>query len=175
MNDMLEKPYTLEQCRALLQQWLPTAAKPVAAANLPPANRPAANLPAANAAGVDHNLLAAVDATTVVHLRTLRTDGSGDLYSELVELFQRTSAEALAELRTSLSQADLATAAAICHRLSAAAANVGALRFAQDTRRLEQHCRARSLALIRPLYERLQGAYPVLIEELMNISQRAIA
>ncbi len=135
----------------------------------------AANLPGANAAFTDHNPLAAVDPNTVVHLQTLRTDRSSDLYSELVELFHRTSAEALLQLRTSLSQADLATAAAICHRLSAAAANVGALRFAQDLRRLEQHCRTGTPSLIKPLHQRLLAAYPSLIDELMRTSHRAIA
>ncbi len=165
MNDMLEKPYTLEQCKDLLQRWLPAAVIQIAAAHLP----------STTAAPTDHNPLAAVDPNTVLHLRTLRSDRSTDLYSELVELFHSTSAEALLQLRTSLSQADLAGAAAICHRLSAAAANVGALRFAQDLRRLEQHCRNGTPSLIKPLHQRLLAAYPSLIDELMRTSHRAIA
>lgn len=165
MNDMLEKPYTLDQCGQLLQQWIPAAADQVASANVS----------AAHTAVTDQNPLAAVDPSAVVHLRTLRTDGASDLYSELVELFHRTSSQALLQLRTSLSQADLATAAAICHRLSAAAANVGALRFAHDLRRLEQHCRSGAPSLIRPLHQRLLAAYPSLIDELMRTSHRATA
>ena len=68
MNDLMSKPYSLDQCAQLLRRWIGaadaaprTAPQPVEAAE--------------------------IDATTVIGLKNLR-GGQSDLYSKLVDLFQ---------------------------------------------------------------------------------------
>jgi signal transduction histidine kinase/CheY-like chemotaxis protein/HPt (histidine-containing phosphotransfer) domain-containing protein len=146
MDDVLSKPYTLEQCAQLLQRWTRSAV------SVEPADT-----------------LCTVDVATVARLRRLRGPDEADLYARVVELFRTGSADAFAQLRAALEGADLPAAAAICHRLAASAGNVGALSFARDLRALEQLCRAGQAREARPLYERLAAAHPGLIAELIQL------
>ena len=116
-----------------------------------------------------------MDAAAVATLRRLRSDGPGDLYSKLVDLFQAGSAQALAQLAATLDAADLVAAAAICHKFASSAANVGASAFARDVRELERLCAAGEAQRARELYERLAAAHPILIEELSALRLRASA
>ncbi len=52
------------------------------------------------------------------------------------------SAESLAALDLALARADLPAAAALCHKLKASAANVGALAFSRELGLLEEACDA---------------------------------
>ena len=119
--------------------------------------------------------LASLDSAAVATLRRLRSDGPGDLYSKLVDLFQAGSAQALAQLAATLEAADLIAAAAICHKFGSSAANVGATAFARDVRELERLCAAGEVRGARELYQRLAAAHPALIEELSAQRLRASA
>jgi signal transduction histidine kinase/ligand-binding sensor domain-containing protein/CheY-like chemotaxis protein/HPt (histidine-containing phosphotransfer) domain-containing protein len=156
MEDMLSKPYTLEECAQVVRRWSTPGAIQV---------RPAAR----------SNPLASVDAAAVTSLRRLRGDGQGDLYSKLVDLFQAGSSQTLAQLAATLEAADLIAAAAVCHKLAASAANVGASAFARDVRELERLCTAGEARGARELYGRLEAAHPALIEELSALRLRASA
>jgi HPt (histidine-containing phosphotransfer) domain-containing protein len=98
-----------------------------------------------------------------------------DLYSKLVELFRTTSAESLAQLRAAFARHDLAACAAICHKLSASAANVGALEYAKQVRRLEQLCIANDPEKSLELHDTLQAAHAPLIDALLGLTLRATA
>jgi CheY-like chemotaxis protein/HPt (histidine-containing phosphotransfer) domain-containing protein len=157
MNDLLSKPYTLEQCTRLLQHWVGKGD---------------------GAGGTDTTapeLLSSVDASAVARLRNLRTGRPGDLYSTLVELFRTGSAESMQRLRVALGSGDFSAAAAVCHKLGSSAANIGALAFAADVRRLGQRCVAADGAGARLLHRTLERAYPGLLEELARLQLRATA
>jgi len=156
MDDMLSKPYTLEECAQVVRRFGVRGA--IAASTRAPSDP-----------------LASVDAAAVATLRRLRSDERVDLYSKLVELFQAGSAPALAQLAATLDAADLVAAAAICHKLGSSAANVGANAFARDVRELERLCAAGEAQRARELHERLAAAYPALIEELSAQRLRASA
>ena len=143
MDDLLSKPYTLQQCEQLLRRWM------------------------SSAAGIE--ALCALDLATVERLQALRSAGQMNLYSRVVELFQSGSVQALAQLRGALERADLPAAAAVCHRLASSAGNVGALGFARDLRQLERLCRAGQARGTQALYERLAAACPALIEQLLRL------
>jgi two-component system sensor histidine kinase/response regulator len=161
MDDMLSKPYTLEACAALLGRWLQRDGKSLAVSP-PPA------LPLAQE-------LAAVDAKAVASLRNLRSGGGPDLYSKLVALFQAGAGESLAALDRALADSELPAAAALCHKLKASAANVGALSFSRELGSLEAACGAGHLEQARQLCARVRGAYPALLAELNNLTLRASA
>ncbi|HEV2703820.1 MAG TPA: two-component regulator propeller domain-containing protein, partial [Steroidobacteraceae bacterium] len=162
MDDMLSKPYTLDACAQLLRRWLPRTAQTAAA---PP---PQSSLPVASE-------LAVVDGKAVASLRNLRTGGGADLYSKLVGLFQTGSAETLDALERALAQSDLPAAAALCHKLKASAANVGALVFSRELATLETACVAGHIEEAQALHARVRGAYPALLAELANLTLRASA
>lgn len=102
-------------------------------------------------------------------LRKLRTSQQGDLYTTLVELFRVGSQRSLAELRTAMADRDLRAAAALCHKLASSAANVGALAFADDVRRLGRLCTAADEPGAARLYRALERAHPDLLETLMRL------
>jgi signal transduction histidine kinase/ligand-binding sensor domain-containing protein/CheY-like chemotaxis protein/HPt (histidine-containing phosphotransfer) domain-containing protein len=164
MDDMLSKPYTLEACAALLSRWLQRDAKSRAVLPLPPQPVPPLALE-----------LAAVDAQAVASLRNLRSSGGADLYSKLVALFRAGSADSLAALDRALVGSDLPAAAALCHKLKASAANVGALIFSRELGLLEAACGAGNLEQARQLCARVRGAHPALLTELDHLTLRASA
>ena len=148
MDDMLSKPYTLDACAQLLRRWL----QPQGSAQL-----------------------SVIDPKTVANLRSLRTGGSGDLYSKLVVLFESGSAESLAALDLALARAEVPAAAALCHKLKASAANVGALAFSRELALLEQACDAADMAQAQRLHARVRSAYPAVLSELSSLTMRASA
>jgi HPt (histidine-containing phosphotransfer) domain-containing protein len=120
-------------------------------------------------------VLSCVDAKTVAGLRNLRAAENADLYPKLVDLFRTAAAGAMVQLESAIAVDDFQTAGAVCHKLASSAANVGALAFARDLRRLEESCEAGDAARARGLCDRLCAAYPVLVEELMRLQFRQTA
>jgi len=165
MDDILSKPYTLEDCARMLHRWLVRADSPAREAGAPQAIV-AARVPDA---------LASVDANAVAALRKLNTGKHEDLYSELVELFRGSSDQSLAELDAALARDDLKAAAAVCHKLASAAANVGALAYAQRIRELEQYALAGERASARAGCDALRAAYGPLLATLQSHCLRATA
>lgn len=158
MDDMLSKPYTLEECARTVRRFGTQAAK---------ATQPQS--------GARAEPLASVDAAAVAGLRRLRGDGHPDLYSKLVDLFEVSASQSLAQLSAALDAKDLVAAAAVCHKLASSAANVGASAFARDVRALERLCASGEARPARDLYQRLATAYPALIAELSAQRLRASA
>ena len=116
-----------------------------------------------------------VDTRTVANLRQLRGADGGQLYSKLVALFETGSTATLSALDGALASAELPMAAALCHKLKASAANVGALTFSRELGRLEKACQTRNLAEAQHLHARVRSAHPALLAELANLTLRASA
>ena len=161
MDDLLTKPYTFEQCAQLLRRWLGSrAARPAGEQSL--------------ASGAD--ALASVDAQAVASVRNLRPGKQVDLYSKLVDLFRVGSLTSMTQLREALANNDCQRADAICHKLASSAANVGALAFARDVRRLGQlMSTSADAAAAAKLHQALQAAHPALLEQLMRLQLRESA
>ena len=160
MDDLLTKPYTLEECAQLLRHWIGGKTdRPAGETQLRPGR----------------DALSSVDPTAVASLRNLRPGRHVDLYSKLVDLFRVSSSGSLAELRAALAISDFKTAGAICHKLASSAANVGALAFAKDVRLLGQMCIAGDAVAAQQLHADLETAHPALLEELMRLQLRESA
>ena len=119
--------------------------------------------------------LASVDAAAVASLRKLRSGAHADLYSRLVELFRSGSTESVAQLRAAIAARDLTAAASVCHKLASSAANVGALIYAKELRKLEQLCIANDVAKATELNDAIQTAHPALLDALLGLTLRASA
>jgi signal transduction histidine kinase/ligand-binding sensor domain-containing protein/CheY-like chemotaxis protein len=197
MDDILSKPYALEDCTRLLRRWLARAdaaatsgsaprVAPARAASkesgsatsvgaAPPVAATSSTAAEHAAARTSLPALASVDASAVAALRRLRGGKQADLYSRLVELFRPASAEALASLQAALEGRDLVAAASICHKLASSAANVGALVYAKQIRQLEQACIAADIVKVRELNVTLQAAHAPLMEALQDLCLRESA
>jgi CheY-like chemotaxis protein len=176
MDDVLSKPYTLEDCEKLLRRWLPGDREPRVAT---PPNGAAPTLGTAPEPQEQANPraaeLAKLDNATVMRLRGAGAPGRPSLYSRLVELFRTGSSAALEELQAALRGGDLTAARAICHKLKSSAANVGALAFSEDVRRLEQLCAAGNATAAWSLFERLRSVHPLLIAEMTAFERKESA
>jgi CheY-like chemotaxis protein/HPt (histidine-containing phosphotransfer) domain-containing protein len=159
MDDMLSKPCRLDECAQVLRRWIARSDEHTHRQTLP-----------ASSEG-----LSSVDGAAVARLRKLRGGGHADLYSKLVDLFQTSLSDLLAQLQVALEAGDLKAASAVCHKLASSAANVGALSFAKLVRQLEQLCIAGDTTRAQSLYEQLRAAQPALIEELLSVRLRATA
>jgi two-component system sensor histidine kinase/response regulator len=160
MDDMLSKPYTLDACAQLLGRWI---------------RGPVASSGATSAPQSGVTELSGVDTQVVASLRKLRPGATSDLYSQLVEMFKSGSLQSMSQLSGAMTSSDLPSAAAVCHRLKASAANVGALAYSRELQRLEDACVAGDIEQVRRRYGRLQTAHPALLAELSERSLRASA
>jgi signal transduction histidine kinase/ligand-binding sensor domain-containing protein/CheY-like chemotaxis protein/HPt (histidine-containing phosphotransfer) domain-containing protein len=162
MDDILTKPYTLEDCTRLLQAWLrQPKARTSDSASAPQ--------------GIVRSELSLLDAAAVGTLQKLRAGKHADLYAKLVELYRASSADSLEKLRLAFASPDLPAAAAVCHRFAAAAANVGALEYGKQLRHLEDLCIAGDLVNAIKLYEALLEAHACLLDSLQNVSIKNVA
>jgi CheY-like chemotaxis protein/HPt (histidine-containing phosphotransfer) domain-containing protein len=161
MDDILSKPYSLDDCRAMLARWLPRKS-------------PTAAVPAAamDQAGTDD--LTSIDAAAVRALGKLGA-GSGALYERLTALFEKSSQPLMARLAAALETQDWKQAGDVCHTLKSSAANVGAKAFSGKVRELEQFCRDGDADRAKALHERLAGAYGPLLDGLRGTRMAALA
>ena len=159
MDDLLEKPYSLEDCAGVLRALMVRSAAP---ANAVEPRQVAEEL-------------SSIDGAVVAAVRSLSPHAHADLYFKLVGLFRKSSTVELSRLRSALDRPDLAAAAAICHKLKASADNVGAASFADGLRDLEQRCNSGDLAGCRTRFATLDAIHPALLEELERFSLKASA
>jgi signal transduction histidine kinase/ligand-binding sensor domain-containing protein/CheY-like chemotaxis protein/HPt (histidine-containing phosphotransfer) domain-containing protein len=177
IDGILSKPYTLDDCMRLLRRWL-TPDGETAVAHAGDTRPVRARHPADSTAREDIDdlrTLACVDPDAVAALRQLHSGRQAALYSKLVELFRSSSTQSLSDLRAALDRGDLAAAAAVCHKLASAAANVGALAYAQQAKELERHALAGENARARAACVVLHAAHGPLLETLQSHSLQAIA
>jgi CheY-like chemotaxis protein/HPt (histidine-containing phosphotransfer) domain-containing protein len=165
IDDILSKPYTLEDCRRMLKRWAGRGA-----------NRggDAALAAGPSSTSISPDMLTCVDPEAVAALQRLG-GRHADLYSKLVTLFETSSTQALEELEAAVARDDLAAAAAVCHKLASAAANVGALAYGDRVRDLERHALAGEHAAARALCAELCAAHAALLEVLHGQRLRATA
>lgn len=191
IDDVLSKPYTLEACEQLLRRYITPdgnalqeaeranrfgdPVQTIRSAAPDSATEPPKRTPVGAQVVPQAENLAEIDPETVARLRGSRVSGRTDLYSKLVDLFNTSSTEALHELDGALRAGNLTAARAICHKLKSSAANVGAIAFSRDVRRLEQLCTSGDLAVATSLFERLRTAHPELIAQMMTLYLRESA
>ncbi|MEA2320938.1 MAG: Hpt domain [Solirubrobacteraceae bacterium] len=80
-------------------------------------------------------------------VRSLR-EAYAEIAGPLVDLFEQTATDTLAELRTALATGDEASAARLAHRLKGSARNVGAIAVAERSAAAEHGGRAAREALV---------------------------
>jgi HPt (histidine-containing phosphotransfer) domain-containing protein len=167
IDDILSKPYTLEDCRRMVRRWV--AGRDGTSAPAPQRGADAAG------GGPSESPLASVDMSAVAALQQLGAGKQADFYARLVGLFGSSSTQALGELKAALQNDDLRAAAAVCHKLASAAANVGALAYAKRIKELERHALAGERDPARVACDELCAAHLPLLEALQSRRIRATA
>jgi signal transduction histidine kinase/ligand-binding sensor domain-containing protein/CheY-like chemotaxis protein/HPt (histidine-containing phosphotransfer) domain-containing protein len=171
MDDILSKPYSLEECTKVLRKWLPATMPAPSRTARAEVRSPAQPSEPVRTSGA----LATVDSAAVAALKKLRGGAQADLYSRLVELFRSSSADSLTQLGIALNAGDLRAAASACHKLAASAGNVGALAYARELRELEHLCAGGEASGAGEIFQALQAAHAPLIDALIGHTMRASA
>jgi signal transduction histidine kinase/DNA-binding response OmpR family regulator len=124
MDDYLAKPFTLEQMRGILQNWLNPPSRS--------ASREHLSLVAATPASADP-----IDEQVLDSLRRLQREGQPDIVEQVFQLFFKAAAELLTDLDNGAATGDTALLYRASHALKSASANVGAVVMSAHCRDLE--------------------------------------
>jgi|GEM_PF-1621038 len=159
MNDFITKPVLAAHLLALAGRWIrrpdpPAAAPPDAASTLAGADATAAADPADDGVPV-HD-------PAVLGRLPMVADGSDPQYAQrLLDLFDRTTGEALAAMQQAIVAADLATVQRGLHSLKSSAGQVGAMALAAEAARADAAMRRGELdtAALPALLQRLQASH----------------
>jgi two-component system, sensor histidine kinase and response regulator len=136
MDDYLPKPYTGEEMTLILQRWLPAERRHDMAAVL-----------AHKKAG--EPLLAALDPAALDKIRALSPDQAEVLVQQLLRAYQKAATQDMARLEEALLLKDAGQVARAAHGLKSSSFNVGANRFGELLRDLENAGRAGDMHAIR--------------------------
>jgi signal transduction histidine kinase/ligand-binding sensor domain-containing protein/CheY-like chemotaxis protein len=150
MDDVLSKPYSYAQCETLLRALIPDPSR------TRPESKPRRES--------DHS--SRIDRSAIAVLRSIGGPGDRRLFDSLIDIFTRNSAQALQDIAAALAREDFEGAQAYCHKSKSAAANVGAMGFAELLEELEEACRGHEGARARQLYELARATRESVLEAL---------
>ena len=124
MDDYLAKPFTLEQMRAMLTNWLNPPPRPTTREHL--------SLVAATPATPDP-----IDDQVLDSLRRLQREGRPDIVQQVIQLFFKGATGLLTDLDDGATTGDAALLYRASHALKSASANVGAVLMSTHCNELE--------------------------------------
>ncbi|MDH3600355.1 MAG: response regulator, partial [Candidatus Tectomicrobia bacterium] len=160
MDDYVCKPFSLDQIRAVLSQWLPT--QPPSDAGQTAAEVPTA-LPPTEDTGATSTCL---DAATLERLRALGQQSPSDLLPRVVRRYLTHTPELMDTLRDAISQGDATAVQHTAHALKSSSGNVGALRLAAHCADLEAMAQVQDMANPLSRLSVLETEYAAVCEEL---------
>jgi signal transduction histidine kinase/CheY-like chemotaxis protein/HPt (histidine-containing phosphotransfer) domain-containing protein len=143
MDDYLAKPYTGDELLAVLAHWLPAERR-----------KPAARAPAGVAGGVPADEAAPLDPAALDKIRALSPDGAEALVEQVLTAYLKAAGREWARFDQGLAEGDAGLLASAAHALKSSSFNVGAQRFAELCREVEQLGRDGQM---RPLLARIDG------------------
>jgi len=158
MDDYLSKPAPVEKLKAMLNKWLPIAAKPVPELTAPLAPQAAASL--------------AVDVSV---LKALVGDDAA-VICDFLQDFRASSARIAAELRATCQRGQATAAGAAAHKLKSSAFSVGALKLGDLCAEMEQAGKAgenEPLAALLPRFEQELLAVETCLDSLLQDRHQA--
>jgi two-component system, sensor histidine kinase and response regulator len=146
MDDYLAKPFTLEQMRAMLTNWLDATPRPAAREHLA--------LVAAKPASLDP-----IDDQVLDSLRRLQQEGRPDIVHQVIELFLKGAAGLLTDLDDGAATGDAALLHRASHALKSASANVGAIVMSTHCKELEALAKSGSVQEAAQLVKEIRENY----------------
>jgi CheY-like chemotaxis protein/HPt (histidine-containing phosphotransfer) domain-containing protein len=160
MDDYLAKPFTLDQMKAILTQWLKSSssARARGLALIPASPQPAE----------------LVDFEVLDSLRHLQRDGRADVAQQVIRLFFKAAADLLMDLQEGVASNDAARLHNASHALKSVSANVGAVALSSHCSDLEAmtQCGAvtEAAAIVREIIEDYRAAEILLSSRLPKVA-----
>ena len=146
MDDYLAKPFTLEQMRAMLTNWLRPPPRPAAREHLA--------LVAGTSASPDP-----IDDQVLDSLRRLQQEGRPDIVQQVIRLFFKGAAGLLTDLEEGAATGDAALLYRASHALKSASANVGAVVMSTHCKELEALAKSGAVQEAAQLVDEIRDNY----------------
>jgi two-component system, sensor histidine kinase and response regulator len=157
-DDVLSKPFTLEQLQKMLDKWLPFFSNPTENMEIPSAS---SLDPTPLAPGLEESP-EILDTSALDRIRILQRPDTPDLVGKVLTQFFTHTPKLLADLQKGLGQADTALLLQSAHMLKSSSANVGALRLSEKCKILEQHLRSTQSSIgVESLVEAVSAEYEI--------------
>jgi CheY-like chemotaxis protein len=155
MDDYLAKPFTLEQMRAMLTEWLGSLERPI--------TREYLSLVTEAAAAPD-----SIDEQVLASLGRLQREGRPDIVQQLIELFFKDAAALLIDLDNGAATGDPALLCRASHALKSASANLGAIVLSTHCKELEALSRSGTVADAARLVKLIREDYRTVAAQLSD-------
>jgi CheY-like chemotaxis protein len=178
MDDYLAKPFTLDELRKILSQWLP--ANPGAVKDSSPASgagegagNPAAK-PALSLSGSKTTEGGPVDRRALKNIAYLQRPGAPNVLEKVISMYLQSSRALLERLQQAVGSRDAEETRKAAHSLKSSSANVGATHLAALSKELEDAGRAHALDMAGRQLDRMKAEHARVVaaleEELAGVS-----
>ena len=153
MDDYVSKPFSIERIQSLLQKWLPPACQ------IDDESITASAAEEVAASMAEMKLPGVLNRSVLAAIRTLETEVSGNLLTQIIELYLHDSPGKLANLDQAVKDGNSREIMALAHSLKSSSANLGADRLAELLARLEKKGRNESLEGSSELFADIKTLY----------------
>lgn len=147
MDDFLSQPFSLEQLREVLEQWIPCP------------QRCAQDSDAGTALGEIATLSIPIESRVLDDIRALQMEGAPDIFSRVLHGYLRNSPKLIDSLHDAVPQRNLADMQFASHSLKSSSANVGALALSGLCKELELMARANSCEGATDILKEIEKEY----------------
>ncbi len=155
MDDYLPKPYSQVKLKSILEHWLEKSGRK---ADIRPQPDPAAM--------TDKSTAGIIDIGVLNKIRDLQQPGKPDLLKKIITLYLESSGKLMQEIHQGVDQNKPEMVARATHSLKSSSANVGAIRFANHLRQLNQVAHEGQMQQIRALLPNIEQDYRDVLGEL---------
>jgi len=137
-DDVLAKPFSLEQLQTTLNQWLPFSAR---TEQCDPQVQEAPPVPTKSPqySSTTQDLL---DTSALDQIKSLQRPNAPSILAKVLNHYFSNTPKLLADLQEGLRQADLSLLSRVAHTLKSSSANVGAIRVSEKCKTLEHLARS---------------------------------
>ncbi|GEM_PF-326542 len=135
-DDVLPKPFTLEQLQATLAQWLPAPRR------IEESARPAEGEHMATPSPTGHSARDLLDPSPLDQIRALQRPEAPSLVEKVLTRYLTNTPKLLSDLQNALQQTDTSLLHHAAHTLKSSSANVGAMRLSEKCKELERLTRS---------------------------------
>lgn len=162
-NDVLPKPFSLEQLREKLEQWLP----PLPSTHLSRStdqDRPFNSDVGSQLAGGEDRF----NPLALKQIRSLQRANAPNIVEQVITKYLANTTKLLNELQASLAQKEPTLLHSLAHTLKSSSANVGAIRLSELCKTLERLSRASSVteemaSLVQAIIDEYEAVKPLLL------------
>jgi two-component system, sensor histidine kinase and response regulator len=159
MDDFLEKPFTIEELRNILDRWIPCGP---AAGTARVQDKPAI----ADTSPIDRRLLD--------NISSLQREGAQDILGKVIDHYITRSPDFIRKLQEGVAANDGEVMRSIAHSFKSGSANLGALRLAEICAEMERCGGTNTMEMNKEILARIESEYEVVTSALVAVRREGM-